>query len=647
VDLKATLKNDLVWRPLAAVMIIAAAWGLHVMINQHGQTKVYGPLESSANKLAKNVDGWLDDKARQAELLSKDPRLKQAFDASDWRGNIAKVRRTIYEFSYLNEIKNVYAVNPKKSPHLVKTAGAPAIPLAIFKLLMGESKDPAALMVNVSQKPQLLVMLPLFSEGSNKAHGYVAYLENLKSAIGSLESPSNKKKIKRTLALFRERGDGKVAALVNTAEIKISTLAPADTTLPIFASSGGTGQFMLTENVLASVQPVSGQPGWYAAAYRSVLENNPENDLLRWIIKILAAVMCILLFVIPGKGEYAKVLKKAGVLPKPKGEDSVDVTTPSSLEEALGGAFAAAGVEFPDEDGSIVSNHERARKIYEQTQNNIANQQQKLYASALKEGKTGELSDNVILYIIRKSITDKNIRLLYQPIINAADNSIAMYEVFLRLLDEDGTMLPPGQFMPVAEKHNIMSELDEAVINKVMEDFFDKNKLPPAPLSINLSGDTFDSLGYMNKIVEAAANGKIPPGQIAFELRSSEIIADKKAMRFVRECRDMGFKFSMDYFGGGTQVLQAAKTLKFDYAKIDSFRFKGFTRNAEVQKELARLALVSKEIKMPIILERVESPIMDEFSRKLGVRYLQGYRYGEPSQKFAKSIKDSTEDVSA
>ena len=396
VNLKQLVQNDITWRLLAVVAIVLASWSLHTMVDRHGEKRLFNPLNQAADTFANNVNTWLQAKARQTDLLAKDPRLKQSFQATDWRLSVRDVRRTIYEFSYLNDIENVYAVNPTHAPHLVKTAGAPSIPLAIFKLLMANNQQSTALMVNVGDAPQLLVMLALTEPASATPYGYVAYLEPLKHALANLSRPTLGSG--QTLALFRERVDGKTSALTNLSQIQLETLDPQQTTLPVFGGTGGTGHYTLNTPILATTTAVPNQQGWYAVSYRPQAAAHPDNILLKWVLKIITAIACIALFAYPGNGAYAKLLGKANILKKAQPEEENEVLKPNNIDEALGGAFAAAGIDYPD-DSELFANNARARQIYEKTQTHIARTAQKRYASKRQSGDEEEMSDNIILYI--------------------------------------------------------------------------------------------------------------------------------------------------------------------------------------------------------------------------------------------------------
>jgi EAL domain-containing protein (putative c-di-GMP-specific phosphodiesterase class I) len=106
-------------------------------------------------------------------------------------------------------------------------------------------------------------------------------------------------------------------------------------------------------------------------------------------------------------------------------------------------------------------------------------------------------------------------------------------------------------------------------------------------------------------------------------------------MSFIKECREMGFRFSIDYFGGGVQTIKAAKTLKFDYIKIDVLKFD--LGKAEGQKEFIRLIKTAQAINLPVVIEKIEDEKTLRFCKKIGANFVQGYHLAEPNVDLLKS----------
>ena len=219
-------------------------------------------------------------------------------------------------------------------------------------------------------------------------------------------------------------------------------------------------------------------------------------------------------------------------------------------------------------------------------------------------------------------------KLLYQPIFDTAGN-VNMYEVYLRIIDDEGKVMPPSLWLPVARKENLFSLIDETVVSIAVEKFFIRNNPLRMSLAFNISGNTFGSLEFLEKLMNASSSTYPIAEHTIFELRSREIIEDKRAMSFIKECREMGFRFSIDYFGGGTQTIKAAKTLKFDFIKIDILQFD--LNKASDQKEFIKLIKTAEAIDLPVVIEKIEDERMLKFCKKVGANFVQGYHLAEPN----------------
>jgi EAL domain-containing protein (putative c-di-GMP-specific phosphodiesterase class I) len=237
--------------------------------------------------------------------------------------------------------------------------------------------------------------------------------------------------------------------------------------------------------------------------------------------------------------------------------------------------------------------------------------------------------------MISQCLEDERIRLYFQPIIDTATNKKVMYETLLRVVDPEGNILMPGDVIPVAIKRGFIQQIDDTVIvasiRRHMEIFTQGKR---AMLSINLSYGAFSSMKFMEVFMEGMSKGQIRPEYLNFELASREIIEDQRAMGFIKEMRDMGCKFSVDYFGGGVKTVEAAKQLKFDYMKVDCLKFRGISEgNAQHITEFREVMLKGQELGIKMIAEKIEDKPIWWLCKRLGVPYLQGFYLAEPTPK--------------
>lgn len=236
---------------------------------------------------------------------------------------------------------------------------------------------------------------------------------------------------------------------------------------------------------------------------------------------------------------------------------------------------------------------------------------------------------------IHRCLQNERYRLFFQPILATDTKDKVMFETLLRLVNDKGDLMQPGEFFPLAIKHGFVDQVDDMVIVASLRRHMEiLTQGKSHMLSINLSYGAFSSMNFMNTYQEGLANGKLKPQLLNFELSSREIIEDESAMQFVREMQKSGAKFSVDFFGDPEKTIKAAKKLKFDYMKVDCLKFEGLADGDAKQVERFKvLADASKEHKLPLIAEKIETKSVLWLCEKLNIPYVQGFYIEEPSSK--------------
>jgi diguanylate cyclase (GGDEF)-like protein len=237
---------------------------------------------------------------------------------------------------------------------------------------------------------------------------------------------------------------------------------------------------------------------------------------------------------------------------------------------------------------------------------------------------------------LTSALEEGRLTLFYQPYLSLGKSGSENkhIEILLRLTDEDGMLVPPGSFLPAAERYNLMPAIDRWVIRTIFARYRDLEAQMGTLLTcaINLSGTTLNSEGILEFIQEQAQRFRLPAGSICFEITETAAINNmRRAVQFMGAVRNLGFCFALDDFGVGTSSLAYLKTLPVDYLKIDG----SFVRNIahdHVDRAMAEtINRVGHIMGLKTVGEYAESPEVISALRALGVDFAQGYGVQRPT----------------
>jgi len=235
---------------------------------------------------------------------------------------------------------------------------------------------------------------------------------------------------------------------------------------------------------------------------------------------------------------------------------------------------------------------------------------------------------------IKQGLEQKRFCLYGQPIVPLSYNDERLhFETLVRYRDHKGNIIPPGAFLPAAERYNLASALDRAVISLLFEwiaekpDFLDNLSI----CSINLSGVSLSDESMLAFISEQFSLWAIPTHKICFEITETAAIANLScATRFINHLRDCGCAFSLDDFGSGLSSFAYLKNLPVDFLKIDGLFVKDIVDDKVDLAMVRAINEVGHIMGKKTIAEFVENEQIFNLLNELGVDYAQGYGIGKP-----------------
>ncbi|MDH3690418.1 MAG: EAL domain-containing protein, partial [Gammaproteobacteria bacterium] len=174
-------------------------------------------------------------------------------------------------------------------------------------------------------------------------------------------------------------------------------------------------------------------------------------------------------------------------------------------------------------------------------------------------------------------------RLYCQPIIalhNGSD-APAVFEVLIRMLDDENNIVMPSSFIPAAERYGLMSSIDRWVIRNVLgrhaSDFM---HFPDAGIAINLSGITLNDEGFGEFVKQQLAESVLDAKRVCFEITETTAVRNfDRVTQFIHEMKKVGCMFALDDFGSGLSSFAYLKNLAVDYLKIDGSFIQNFVED--------------------------------------------------------------------
>jgi EAL domain-containing protein (putative c-di-GMP-specific phosphodiesterase class I) len=208
-------------------------------------------------------------------------------------------------------------------------------------------------------------------------------------------------------------------------------------------------------------------------------------------------------------------------------------------------------------------------------------------------------------------------------------------EALLRMSETGGELILPMNFIPVAERYDLMRTIDRWVVDRAFSDYrrLAKARDNPAPaeFSINLSGHTLSSPDFAEFMQEKFAQYGVPPQCVFFEITETAAIANvERARTLIEALRALGVRFYLDDFGSGLSSFNYLKHFPVDGIKIDGLFVKGIAKNYLDYALVESIHKIGLSLGLQTVAEYVEN---EEIARKLaqiGVAFGQGYFLAKP-----------------
>ena len=236
---------------------------------------------------------------------------------------------------------------------------------------------------------------------------------------------------------------------------------------------------------------------------------------------------------------------------------------------------------------------------------------------------------------INQAFDDQRFVLYHQTIYDLQkdkDSQPIFSEVLVRMLDSDNNLIPPGEFLPAAERYNLITRLDIWVVTATLK-WLQKEIAAGVDIfcTVNLSGSSIADKDVLRSVLESLDTSDVEPRRICFEITETAAIANlTRATRFIDKLKKRGCDFALDDFGSGFSSFAYLKTLPVDYLKIDGFFVRDMV-NDRIDFEMVKsINDIGHVMGKKTIAEFVEDEETLKALKEMGVDFAQGYAISKP-----------------
>lgn len=241
------------------------------------------------------------------------------------------------------------------------------------------------------------------------------------------------------------------------------------------------------------------------------------------------------------------------------------------------------------------------------------------------KNKLSEAND--IIRGIKQAIKNNTFVIYYQPVYKIG-SEISHYEALIRMKDDNGTLIPPVIFIPLAERFGLMSKIDRWVLTQVLKDM---KKNPDMKVFVNISGASLGDAVLLRYIEKTIKSSGIEPSRLGFEITETTAVQDLyQSKQWICKLKKLGCKFALDDFGVGFSSFSYLSELPIDYLKIDGSFVKNLDKDPKQRALIQAVNAVAHALGQETIAEFVENEEILEILKELNVNHGQGYYLGRP-----------------
>jgi multidomain signaling protein FimX len=236
--------------------------------------------------------------------------------------------------------------------------------------------------------------------------------------------------------------------------------------------------------------------------------------------------------------------------------------------------------------------------------------------------------DQIWVKHIKSALMENRFRLVQQPIASLLGEDKGMFDVLVRMLDEQGNEVLPAEFIAAAERNDLMKNIDRWVIGASMS--FAANR-KAACIFVRVSKDTLLDKSVITWLETQLKSLKIEPKRLCIQ------VTEEMATQYVKQTKELsdslrklGFRFALEHFGTGRDPLKLLADIGMNFIKVDGSLMQGLSTNQLQQQRVKGLVEAAKRKSVETVAERVEDANTMAVLWQLGIEFIQGYFVNAP-----------------
>ena len=233
---------------------------------------------------------------------------------------------------------------------------------------------------------------------------------------------------------------------------------------------------------------------------------------------------------------------------------------------------------------------------------------------------------------LRDALDEDRLVLFQQPVVRLKDRKTVHHEVLLRIRDEDGEHILPGNFIELAESLGLIQDIDMRVVEKLLAYLRTQERSDgKMRYFVNLSRVSISDQHWVQRMTALLHGSGVNPSQLVFEITETAAMSEiDVTITFIKRLKEMGCRFALDDFGAGFSSFYYLKRFDVDYLKIDGSFIRDLATDEGSRIFVRALNDVARGLDKQVIAEWVETPEALNLLLGMGTQFGQGHLFQRP-----------------